>query len=162
MFDRIGRLVVRVPLAFIAIWIAVAAVCLTLAPPLSRVGSADETSFLPADVESVQARHVAERAFPEDAAAALGTLVFFREGGLTAEDAAYRDAFAAWLTDPATPAAVRDHVLGVTTVATDPVRAVEMRSDDGTIELASVRLDVVSFQQGANDAVNGMRAHAAA
>jgi RND superfamily putative drug exporter len=162
MFDRIGRLVVRVPLAFIAIWIAVAAVCLTLAPPLSRVGSADETSFLPADVESVQARHVAERAFPEDAAAALGTLVFFREGGLTAEDAAYRDAFAAWLTDPATPAAVRDHVLGVTTVATDPVRAVEMRSDDGTIELASVRLDVVSFQQGANEAVAGIREHAAA
>ena len=50
MFDRIGRAVVRAPLVVIAAWIAFAAFCLVLAPPLSRVGSADETSFLPADV----------------------------------------------------------------------------------------------------------------
>ena len=37
-----------------------------------------------------------------------------------------------------------------------------MRSADGTTELASVRLDVVSFQQGANGAVSGIRDHAAA
>ncbi len=162
MFDRIGRMVVRAPLVVIAAWIAVAVLCVLLAPPLSRVGSADETSFLPADVESVQARHVGTAAFPADAAVGTATLVFFREGGLTADDAAYRDAFAAWLVDPATPAAVREHVLGVTTVATDPVRAAEMRSDDGSVELASVRLDVVAFQQGANEAVDGIREHAAA
>ncbi len=162
MFDWIGRLVVRAPLVVIAAWIAAAAICLLLAPPLSRVGSADETSFLPADVESVQARRIGAEAFPKDAAAATATLVFFREGGLTAEDAAYRDAFAAWLTDAATPAAVRTHVLGVMTAVTDPVRAPEMRSVDGTTELASVRLDVVSFQQGANEAVSGIRRHAAA
>jgi len=160
MFDRIGRLVVRAPLVVIAAWVVAAAVCLLLAPPLSRVGSADETSFLPADVESVQARQVGAEAFPDDAAAATATLVFFRVGGLTYADAAYRDAFAAWLVDPATPAEVRDHVLGVTTVATDPLRAPEMRSEDGTTELASVRLDVVSFQQGANEAVAGIRDHA--
>ncbi len=119
-----------------------------LAPPLSRVASADETSFLPADIESVQARGLAATAFPDEAAAATATLAFYRASGLTAGDATYRDALAAWLTDPATPAAVRDHVLGVTTVATDPVRAAEMSSGDGTTELASVRLDVVSFQQG--------------
>ena len=162
MFEGIGRLVVRAPLVVIATWIAVAAVCMLLAPPLSRVGSADETSFLPADVESVQARRIGAEAFPKDAAAATATLVLLREGGLTAEDAAYRDAFAAWLTDPATPAAVREHVLGVSTVATDPVRAPEMRSGDGTTELATVRLDVVAFQQGANEAVDGIREHAAA
>ena len=136
--------------------------CVLLAPQLSRVGSADETSFLPADVESVEARHIGTAAFPADAAVGTATLVFFREGGLTPGDAAYRDAFAAWLVDPATPAAVREHVLGVTTVATDPVRAAEMRSDDGSVELASVRLDVVAFQQGANEAVDGIREHAAA
>jgi RND superfamily putative drug exporter len=162
MFDRIGRAVVRAPLLVIAAWIAIAALCVLLAPSLSRVGSADETSFLPADVESVQARLIGAEAFPKDAAAATATLAFFREGGLTPADAAYRDAFAAWLTDSATPAAVRDHVIGVTTVATDPLRAPEMRSEDDTTELASVRLDVVSFQQGANEAVSGIRAHAAA
>jgi RND superfamily putative drug exporter len=162
MFDRIGRAVVRAPLLVIAAWIGIAGICLVLAPPLSRVGSADETSFLPADVESVQARHIGAAAFPADAAVATATLAFFREGGLTVEDAGYRDAFAAWLTDPATPAAVRDHVLGVVTVATDPARAPEMRSEDGTTELASVRLDVVAFQQGANEAVSGIRDHAAA
>ncbi len=162
MFDRIGRAVVRAPLVVIAAWIVIAAICVLLAPALSRVGSADETSFLPADVESVEARAIGVAAFPKDAAAATATLAFFREGGLTADDAAYRDAFAAWLTDPATPAAVRDHVIGVTTVATDPLRAPEMRSADGTTELASVRLDVVSFQQGANGAVSGIRDHAAA
>ena len=64
MFDRIGRAVVRAPLLVIAAWIAIAGICLVLAPPLSRVGSADETSFLPADVESVQARHIGAAAFP--------------------------------------------------------------------------------------------------
>ena len=162
MFDRIGRAVVRAPLLVIAAWIAIAAVCLLLAPSLSRVGSADETSFLPADVESVQARHIGAAAFPADAAVATATLVFFRAGGLTAEDAGYRDAFATWLTDPATPAAVRDHVRGVVTVATNPLRAPEMSSADGTTELASVRLDVVAFQQGANGAVSGIRERAAA
>ncbi len=161
MFERIGRAVVRAPLVVIVVWVAIAAACATLAPPLSRVGSADETSFLPADVESVQARHIGAAAFPADAAVATATLVFFREGGLTAEDLAYRDAFAAWLTDPATPAAVRDHVVGVTTVVTSPLRAPEMRSEDGTTELASVRLDVVAFQHGANEAVSGIRARAA-
>jgi RND superfamily putative drug exporter len=162
MFDRIGRAVVRAPLLVIAAWIAIAGLCVLLAPSLSRVGSADETSFLPADVESVQARRIGAAAFPKDAAAATATLAFFRAGGLTAADAAYRDEFAAWLTDPATPAAVRDHVLGVTTVVTDPLRAPEMRSEDGTTELVSVRLDVVSFQQGANGAVSGIRDRAAA
>ena len=50
MFDRIGRAVVRAPLVVIAAWIVIAAICVLLAPALSRVGSADETSFLPADV----------------------------------------------------------------------------------------------------------------
>jgi RND superfamily putative drug exporter len=162
MFEWIGRQVVRRPLVVIGAWIAVAALCLVLAPPLSRVGSADETSFLPADVESVQARRIGAQAFPEDAAAAAATLVFAREGGLTDADAAYRDAFATWLTDPATPEAVRSHVLGVSTVATDPLRATEMRSKDGTVELATVRLDVVAFQHGANEAVAGIREHIAA
>jgi RND superfamily putative drug exporter len=162
MFDWIGRVVVRAPLVVIAAWIVIAGLCVLLAPSLSRVGSADETSFLPADVESVQARRIGAAAFPADAAVATATLVFFREGGLTVEDAAYRDAFAAWLTDPATPAAVRDHVRGVVTVATSPMRTPEMRSEDGTTELASVRLDVVAFQQGANGAVSGIREHAAA
>ena len=162
MFDRIGRIIVRAPLLVIAAWVAVAVACFLMAPPLSRVGSADETSFLPADVESVQARRIGAEAFPKDAAAATATLVFFRDGGLTADDAAYRDAFAAWLTDPTTPPAVRAHVLGVTTTVTDPIRAPEMRSEDGTTELSSVRLDVVSFQLGANEAVAGIREHAAA
>jgi len=162
MFDRIGRVVVRAPLIVIAAWIAIAAICLVLAPPLSRVGSADETSFLPGDVESVEARRIGVAAFPADAAVGTATVVFFRDGGLAAGDMAYRDAFAAWLVDPATPAAVRGHVLGVTTVATDALRAPEMRSEDGTTELASVRLDVVAFQLGANEAVDGIRGHAAA
>lgn len=162
MFEWVGRLIVRAPLIVIGFWIAAAVACVVLAPPLSVVGSADETSFLPAEVESVQAREVAAQAFPGDAAPAIATLVLFRAGGLTAEDAAFLDSFAAWLTDPATPAAVRDHVLGVTTTSSDPVRAAEMRSADGTTELASVRLDVVSFQQGANAAVDGIRDRAAA
>ena len=162
MFDRIGRLVVRAPLVVIAAWIAVAALCLVLAPALSRVGSADESSFLPADVESVQARQVGAEAFPDDAAPGTAILVFTRESGLTAADGTYRDELAAWLTDPSTPELVRSHVLGVSTVATDPVRATEMTSGDGTTELATVRLDVVSFQQGANAAVSGIREHIAA
>ncbi len=162
MFHCIGGAIIRAPLLVVAAWIAVAGLCLAFAPTLSRVGTADEASFLAADVESMAARGVAAGAFPSESAASTATLVLFRESGLTDADRAYRDAFAAWLTGDAAPSEVRDRVLGVMTAATAPDRAGQLQSADGTTELVTVRLNVVAYQRGANDAVAGIRAHAAA
>ncbi|HEX8940851.1 MAG TPA: MMPL family transporter [Candidatus Limnocylindrales bacterium] len=161
MFDRLGRLLLRLRFLAVALWILAAAAALLLAPSLSKVGSADETSFLPADAGSLQARHVVQQAFPSDASASTATLVLERDGGLTAADRTYLADLAAWMRSPQAPAAVRDTVTGVVTVDANPELASMYRSPDGAVELATVRLNVISFQQASNDAVDAIRAHIA-
>ena len=70
MFDRLGRLVLRLRWLFVAFWLVAAAFFGIFGPSLSKVGSADETSFLPADAESLAARNIGNTAFPSDSAPA--------------------------------------------------------------------------------------------
>ena len=56
MFDRLGWIVLRLRYVFVAGWLVAAAMLGALAPSLSQAGSADETSFLPHDAESLAAR----------------------------------------------------------------------------------------------------------
>ncbi len=88
MFERLGRLVLRLRFGIVAGWIVAAVAFGVLGPSLTRVGSADETSFLPANAESLAARQLVEEAFPGDAAVAVALIVFSRESGLTDADRA--------------------------------------------------------------------------
>src|SRR5450830_1445665 len=45
MFDRLGRLVVRLRFVFVVAWVAAAVIMGALAPSLWQAGSADETGF---------------------------------------------------------------------------------------------------------------------
>lgn len=63
-----------------------AAVFGALAPSLTQAGSADETSFLPHDAESLAARRLIATEFPSDSAASGALIVFSRTGGLTDAD----------------------------------------------------------------------------
>ena len=62
MFDRLGRLVLRLRFVFVVGWLVAAAYFGAFAPSLSQAGSADETSFLPKDAESLDDRQVIAKA----------------------------------------------------------------------------------------------------
>jgi RND superfamily putative drug exporter len=162
MFERLGRVVVRAPRLVILAWLLLAAAAALLAPPLSSVGSADETSFLPPDAESVTARTVLGAGFPDQAPPGSATLVISRDASLTATDRAYLAGLAAWATGPDAPAEVARTVTRVVTAESNPELASLFQSADGTTEMATVNLSVAPFQQSANDAVVAIRDHVAA
>ncbi len=162
MFSRLGRLILRFRWLVVAVWLAAALAAAFLAPSLASVGSADETSFLPADAQSLQARELTQKAFPSDAAASTATLVLERGGGLTSADQTYLRDLGTWLTSPSAPAAVHDVVTGFVSVVQQPELASMFRSPDGAVELATVQFNTVSFQEKTNAAVDAIRAHVAA
>lgn len=162
MFERLGRVVVGAPRLVILGWLLLAAAAALLAPPLSKVGSADETTFLPRDAESIVARSVLARGFPDQAPPGSATLVMSRGTALTATDRAYLAAVAAWATGPDAPTDVARVVTKVISAASNPELASMLQSTDGTTEMATVNLSVAAFQQSANDAVVAIREHIAA
>jgi len=157
MFERLGHLVIRLRFALLVAWIAAAAAAYLLAPSLEDVGTADETSFLPRDVESMQARDLLATAFPADASSGTATLVASRLGGLSEADRAYLGSLGDWILGPSAPSAVHDVVAGVQSADRRPELASLFRSADGVVELAQVQLSVAPFQRSANDAVDAIR-----
>ena len=162
MFERLGRVVIRFRFAFVIAWLAIAAAAVLFAPSLKQVGTADETTFLPADVPSIQARHLLEAAFPADAASGTATLVASRTGGLTDADRTYLASLGDWVLGSSAPPAVHDVVAGVQSVDRRPELATLLRSADGAVELVQVQLSVAPFQRSANAAVDALRAQVSA
>jgi putative drug exporter of the RND superfamily len=158
MFDRLGRLVLRFRFVFLAGWIVAAIGFGVLGPSLSKVGSADETSFLPKDAESLAARNLIATAFPNDSAPAQALIVFSRPGGVTAADRAAIEAMRGWFQSGANSGSILRYV----TAEGSPQLASMYRSSDGTVELARVDMSSPSFLPATNAAVDAIRAHLAA
>ena len=158
MFARVGSLVTRYRWVVVVAWAIAAIAFAAFAPSLADVGSADETTFLPKEAESVEARAVLARAFPDEAAPGSATVVFSREGGLTDADRAYIDALPAWATTEA-PAELRDVVRNIVTLSAKPHLKAMFESADGSTQIATVNLEVVAFQEAANIAIDVLRAH---
>ncbi len=122
------------------------------------MGSADETSFLPADSQSLAARVVSRNAFPSDSAPSQALIVFSRTGGLGDADRAAIEGLRPWF-----EGAERDTtVLRYVTAEGSPQLASMLRSSDGAIELARVDLSSPSFLPATNAAIDAIRAHLAA
>ena len=83
MFERLGSLTFKFRFAILVAWTAAAIVALAFAPSLAKVGSTDQSSFLPPETESIRARVALERAFPREVSAGSATIAFSRESGLT-------------------------------------------------------------------------------
>ena len=155
MFDRLGRIVLRLRFVLVAAWIVAAAVFGVLGPSLAQVGSADETSFLPKSAESLAARKVISTAFPNDSAPATALIVFSRSGGLTDADRSAIEGLHGWLEGTGRP----EGVLRYVTVGSVPSLASMLSSSDGVVELARVDLDSPSFLPRTNAAIDAIRAH---
>ena len=158
MFSRIGAFVIRFRWLVVVAWVAIAVAFGVFAPSLKDVGSADESTFLPSGAESVQARAVLARAFPGESAPGSATVVFARDAGLTDADRAYIEALPAWATTEA-PADLRDVVRNVVTLSSKPYLKSMLESADGSMQVATVNLDVASYTEGGNLAVDALRAH---
>ena len=161
MFARLASGVIRFRWAVVAAWVIAAVLFAAFAPALKDVGSADESSFLPREAESMEARAVLARAFPDEAAPGSATVVFSRDGGLTDADRAYIDALPGWA-KAESPEELRGVVRNVVTLSQKPHLAVMMESADGSTQVATVNLEVAAFQEGATLAVDALRAHFAA
>ena len=157
MFDTLGRLVLRYRWVFVGAWLAAAIGFGALGPSLSKVGSADETSFLPKDAESLAARNLVKTAFPSDAAPSQALIVFSRIGGLTDADRSAIEGLRKYFEGAGHP----DGVVGYVTVESAPSLATMMRSSDGVVELARIDLGTPSFLPGTNAAVDAIREHLA-
>ena len=157
MFDRLGRLVLRLRFVFVVGWLVAAAYFGAFAPSLSQAGSADETSFLPKDAESLAARQVIAKAFPNDSAPTTALIVFSRSGGLTDADRAAIEGLRPFFEGSGHP----DAVLRYVTAENTPSLASMFRSTDGVVELARVDMSTPSFLPRTNAAINAVRAHLA-
>lgn len=91
----------------VAGWLIAAALFGILAPSLSQAGSADETSFLPRDAESLAARQVIAAAFPADSSASTALIVFSRPSGLTDADRAAIEGLRSYFEGAGHPDAVK-------------------------------------------------------
>jgi RND superfamily putative drug exporter len=157
MFDRLGRLVLRLRFVFVLGWLLAAALFGALAPSLSQAGSADETSFLPRDAESLAARQVIASAFPNDSAPTTALLVFSRPAGLSDADRIAIEGLRSYFEGSGHP----DAVLRYVTAESSPSLASMFRSTDGVVELARLDMNTPSFLPKTNAAINAIRAHLA-
>jgi RND superfamily putative drug exporter len=157
MFDRLGRIVLRFRYVFVIGWLVAAAAFGALAPSLATAGSADETSFLPHDAESLAARDVIAQEFPNDSAPTMSLIVFSRPGGLTDADRAAIEGLRPYFEG----AGHSDDVLRYVTAEGTPSLASLFRSSDGVVELAQLDMATPSFLPRTNAAVDAIRAHLA-
>ncbi len=104
MFERLGSWTYRFRFLIVIAWVIAGVFMGLFAPSLAGAGSTDQTSFLPDGAPSKAAQEALERAFPGSTSASSATITLHRAGGLTAEDLAYRDAYAAWATSDEAPA----------------------------------------------------------
>jgi RND superfamily putative drug exporter len=155
MFDRLGRLVLRFRFVFLVGWVIAAIGFGVLGPSLAKVGSADETSFLPKNAESLAARQLIATAFPSDSAPSQALIVFARPGGLTDADRAAIEGMRGWFESSANSGSI----LRFVTAEHSTQLAAMYRSADGTVELARVDLSTPSFLPATNTAVDAIRAH---
>ena len=157
MFDRLGRLVIRLRYALVLGWLVAAALFGAFAPSLSKAGFADETSFLPRDAESLSARHVVAAEFPNDSSATVALVVFSRTGGLTDSDRAAIEGLRTYFEGDGHPVTIQRYV----TAEGSPSLASMLRSPDGVVELAQVDLNTPSFLPLTNTSIDTFRAHLA-
>ena len=157
MFDRLGWLVLRLRYVLVAGWLIAAALFGILAPSLSQAGSADETSFLPRDAESLAARQVIAEAFPADSSASIALIVFSRSGGLTDADRSAIEGLRGYFEGAGHPDVVKAYVTAERTTSL----ASMFRSSDDVVELAQIDLTTPSFLPRTNDAIDDIRAHLA-
>ncbi|MEI7743541.1 MAG: MMPL family transporter, partial [Chloroflexota bacterium] len=161
MFERIGSWTFRFRFLILVAWIVLAALMGKFGPSLAGAGSTDQTTFLPANVPSVQAKAAIERAFPGSTSSSSATITMDRPSGLTAADRKWRDDFTAWTLSDQAPAELHAAATDTATADSRPELKDLFRAADGTFELFAINLNVADAGDAAAAVTAQLRAHLA-
>ncbi len=132
LLERWGRIVARVPLLIVVVWVVLAVAALRFGPSLDSVAAKQNVQSLPSSAPSIRAAHLYATAFAAGERSQhqeTDVLVLTDPQGISAGDVALAERIEAWLTDAGTRPA---HLLGVSgpgTGAVAPASAFE--SADG-------------------------------
>jgi RND superfamily putative drug exporter len=159
VFERLGSWTYRFRFLIVIAWVIAGVFMGVFAPSLAGSGSTDQTSFLPAGSPSKEAQQAIERAFPGSTSPSSATITLHRAGGLTAEDKAFRDEFAAWTTSPDAPEDLRAAVTETETADSRPELEELLRSEDRSFEILVINLDVADAGDEATAVVEQLREH---
>lgn len=141
-FRKFGRFLVKARYFILLFWVVLAVVLVATAPSLSKVGTTDESSFLPAGTPSTQVSNVIATKFPsQENTKGVGVIVFCRPDGLGEQDKEYMRAVDAWLMSDQKP----ETVSGVASIFTAPNMDAVLASTDGTTLLTQVSFNQVAF-----------------
>ncbi|MDQ1322798.1 MAG: hypothetical protein QG587_132, partial [Chloroflexota bacterium] len=161
MFELLGSWTYRFRFLILIAWIVGAVFMAVAAPSLSGQGATDQTTFLPTNSPSRIAKDAIERAFPGSTSSSSATITMDRPGGLTDEDLAWRDAYAAWVVSDAAPERLRAAVTDTATADSRPELEELFRGPDGTFELFAINLNVADAGDDAKAVVELLRVHLA-
>ncbi len=135
---------------------------LVLVPSLASLTSSEETGFLPLDSPARLAAERLAAAFPERHSESTATVVFYRpDGSLSGADEERIAGVAAWLRGPDVPPGLAEVLVSVEGAVDVPGYEAMYRSQDGAVEMLSVRLSADPMSQPARDAVEVLRVHLA-
>jgi RND superfamily putative drug exporter len=162
MFERLGSATFRYRFLILLAWIAAGVFMATMAPSLAGSGSTDQTTFLPANAPSRVAKDALERAFPGSTSSSSATITMDRPAGLTDEDRAWRDDFAAWALGDDAPAELQAAATEAETADSRPELEELFRAPDGTFELFVINLNVAEAGDAAKTVTEQLREHVAA
>jgi putative drug exporter of the RND superfamily len=156
---RLVRSIGRAWWAVIALWVALTAGLVLLAPSFEEVATYDDTAFLPEGSPSVAGNRLVEAGWPDDDLSSTITVVLERrDGPLTDTDHELLAALVDWARSDDAPAALGP----VTTHLSDPDLTDTFVADDGQAVFFLIGLEVPAYTPPANAAVGAVRDHVAA
>ncbi len=153
MFSRIASFTVKYRIWIILSWIVAVIVLFLLAPSLSSVSTVSQSSSLPVDTESQQARQIINQYFPNSESASSATLVFFNPAGLTDSDMTYARGIRDWLKSESSL-----NVENVTDVFDNPQLETRLVSPDHTTMLINVGFGQSIFEANSKLITDTIRA----
>lgn len=110
MFRSLGQFATQFRWPILAFWLIAAVGLTVVAPPLDSVTTDNQSEFLPADSDSIEARALLEQHFPASAESGNVVLVFDAgEGGnvLSEENAAFIQDMSLWLVGEDAPSGIQ-------------------------------------------------------
>jgi RND superfamily putative drug exporter len=147
----------RRPGAVTAVWLAAAAAVALSAPDLTRLAAEGQAKLLGRDAESLRAKELIARAWPEQAYESLAVVALHRPGGLSDADRALALALADAFSGPGRP----KDVLRVLGPRSRPEIAARLTSRDGTVQLVAVPLAGAFVAPVTHEAVAWLQTQAA-
>jgi RND superfamily putative drug exporter len=153
MFKILGNLVVKYRISIVIFWVIAAVAMFLFAPSLSETGKMDTSTFLPANSESLNASELISEYFPDTATGGSGTLVFYRDTGLTEADRTYGKQVQEWLLNGQTEV----RVMSVTSIFNTPELSSRLVSPDNTTMLMNIGLSATSFESESAKGVETIR-----